>query len=311
MFAGAFFVIFLLGTVGAVSAQIQFSYPLIKRLSAGDVVFRQYEEDVREGRRVFTSIAGNRPGQRLSPSDWAERLVVYAYVSREDEAVDDTVRGLAARCNVTQASIATLNRISHDGGVGERTVLLPTVSGIFVPLEPASDMEHLLFSARNPDDGVTLTIAGSRHIFFPGDDFSSTERLFFLSEGRFRFPLREYTVTSRFGSRVSPITGTVRFHGGLDLAAPMGTEVYSAGEGVTAECGENAVYGKYVIVRHDATWTSLYGHLSMVLVKQGEKVEKGKTLGKVGSTGLSTGPHLHFELRQNGRVADPQPLLKP
>jgi murein DD-endopeptidase MepM/ murein hydrolase activator NlpD len=122
--------------------------------------------------------------------------------------------------------------------------------------------------------------------------------------------LRNYTVTSRFGSRVSPISGTVRFHGGLDLAAPMGTDVYAAGEGTVIECGENAVYGKFVLIRHDDVWTSLYGHLSAIGVKQGEKIDRGKTLGKVGSTGQSTGPHLHFELRQNGRAEDPQTLLK-
>jgi murein DD-endopeptidase MepM/ murein hydrolase activator NlpD len=308
--AGAFLVSFLLGAAIAVSAQSPVSFPVIKRLGAGDVVFRQYGDDVREGRRVFTSTAGNRPGQRLSPADWAERLSIYAYTTREDDVVDDTVRGIAARCNVTQASIATLNHIVHDDGIGERTMLLPTVSGIFVPHDPASDMERLLFSARNAEDGVTITVAGTQYLFFPGDDFSPTERSFFLSGGRFQFPLRSYTVTSRFGSRVSPISGAVRFHGGLDLAAPMGTDVYAAGEGVVAECGENAVYGTFVIVRHDALWTSLYGHLSAVLVKQGEKIEKGKTLGKVGSTGQSTGPHLHFELRQNGKAADPQTLLR-
>jgi murein DD-endopeptidase MepM/ murein hydrolase activator NlpD len=308
--AGAVFVFCLFGAAVAVSAQSLFSFPVIRRLGAGDVVFRQFEDDVREGRRVFGSIAGNRPGQGLSLADWAGRLIIYAYTTREDDVVDDTVRGIAARCNVTQVSIATLNRISHDDGVGERTVLLPTVSGVFIPQEPASDMERLLFSARNPDDGVTITVAGTRFLFFPGDEFSPTERSFFLSRGRFQFPLRTFTVTSRFGSRVNPISGAVRFHGGLDLAAPMGTEVYAAGEGVVAECGENAVYGIFVIVRHDAVWTSLYGHLSAVLVKQGESIEKGRTLGRVGSTGQSTGPHLHFELRQNGRAADPQALLK-
>jgi murein DD-endopeptidase MepM/ murein hydrolase activator NlpD len=311
MFAGVFFISFLLGAALAVSAQSPFSFPLIKRLGAGDVVFRQFEDDVREGRRVFGSTAGNRSGQRLSPADWAERLTIYAYTTREDDVVDDTVRGIAARCNVTQVSIASLNRISHDNGVGDRTLLLPTVSGVFVLQTPASDMDRLLFSARDANDGVAITVAGTRYLFFPGDDFSPTERSFFLSGGRFQFPLREFTVTSRFGSRVSPISGTVRFHRGLDLAAPMGTEVYAAGEGTVIECGENAVYGIFVIVRHDAIWTSLYGHLAAVLVTQGEKIGKGRLLGKVGSTGQSTGPHLHFELRQNGRAADPQMLLKP
>jgi hypothetical protein len=294
----------------AVFAQSHVSFPEIKRLGAGDVVFRQYEDDVREGRRVFTSLMSNRPGARLSPTDWAGRLAIYAYATRADDIVDDTIQGIASRCVISQASVATLNRINHDGSIGERMVLLPTVSGLFVPLDPASDMERLLLSARNPDDGVEIVIAGTRYVFFPGEDFSSTERSFFLSSGQFQFPLRNYTVTSRFGSRVSPISGTVRFHGGLDLAAPMGTDVYAAGSGEVIECAENEVYGKFVRIRHDEVWTSLYGHLSAILVKQGEKISRGKTLGKVGSTGQSTGPHLHFELRQNGRAEDPAALLK-
>jgi murein DD-endopeptidase MepM/ murein hydrolase activator NlpD len=301
-------VLFLFSLLTAAPAAAQVFFPTINRLGARDVVFRQYEEDVREGRRVFTSTASNRPGLRLSPADWAERLVVYAYRTRADDAVDDTAQGIASRCVVTLASIVTLNRINHNGAIGERVMLLPTISGLFVPLDPASDMERLLLSAR--DGGVEITIDGTRYLFFPGDDFSPTERSFFFSSGRFQFPLRNYTVTSRFGSRVSPISGTVRFHGGLDLAAPMGTDVYAAGEGTVAECGENAVFGKFVLIRHDDTWTSLYGHLSSISVKAGEKIERGKTLGRVGSTGQSTGPHLHFELRQNGRAADPQALLK-
>jgi murein DD-endopeptidase MepM/ murein hydrolase activator NlpD len=310
--SGVLFVFSLLAATVMLSAQSLSFFPMINRLGAGDVVFRQYEEDVREGRRVFTTMAGSRlgAGRKLSPAEWAERLTVYGYTTRVDEVVDDTVQGIASRCVVSQASIATLNRINHNGGIGERMLLLPTLSGIFVPLDPASDMERLLLSARDRDDGTEITLAGTRYLFFPGDDFSPTERAFFFSSGRFQFPLRSYTVTSRFGSRVSPISGTVRFHGGLDLAAPLGTDVYAAGDGTVAECGENAVYGKFVLIRHDETWTSLYGHLSAVLVKQGERIDRGKTLGRVGSTGQSTGPHLHFELRQNGRAADPQALLK-
>jgi hypothetical protein len=305
-----FFVfLFIVGAV-VLSAQSQSFFPVIFRLGARDVVFRQFEDDVRDGRRVFTSVASSRPGPRFSPEDWAERLAVYAYMTRADEVVDDTAQGIASRCVVTLASIATLNRINHSGVIGERMILLPTISGVFVPLNPASDMERLLLSARDRDSGAEITIDGIRYLFFPGDDFSPTERSFFFSSGRFQFPLRNYTVTSRFGSRVSPISGTMRFHGGLDLAAPMGTDVYAAGDGTVAECGENAVYGKFVLIRHDAVWTSLYGHLSAITVKQSENIDRGKTIGRVGSTGQSTGPHLHFELRQNGKAEDPQALLK-
>jgi murein DD-endopeptidase MepM/ murein hydrolase activator NlpD len=286
------------------------AYPEIKRLGQSDVVFRQYEDEVRAGRRVFAPVTGIRPTQRLSPSSWAERLSIYSYRTRDDDAIDDTIQSVASRCVVTQASIATLNRIPHNAGLDGRVLLLPTVSGVFVPAAPRSDMERLLLSARDPSNGVEIIVSGAVYLFFPGDDFSPTERAFFFSEGRFQFPLRNYTVTSRFGSRVSPVSGTVRFHGGLDLAAPMGTNVYASGTGKVLECGENPVYGVFVIVQHENNWTSLYGHLSAVTVREGELVDSGGLLGRVGSTGQSTGPHLHFELRQNGRAADPAALLK-
>ena len=299
-----------LSVTAALGAQSPAAYPEIKRLGQSDIVFRQYEDEVRAGRRVFAPAAGIRPTQRLAPSIWAERLAVYSYRTRDDDAIDDTIQSVASRCVVTQASIATLNRIPHNAGLDGRVLLLPTVSGVFVPVSPRSDMERLLLSARDPAAGVEITVSGTAYLFFPGDDFSPTERAFFFAEGRFQFPLRNYTVTSRFGSRVSPVTGTVRFHGGLDLAAPMGTEVYASNTGKVLECGENPVYGSFVIIQHDDNWTSLYGHLSAVTVRPGERLDAGGLLGRVGSTGQSTGPHLHFELRQNGRAADPAALLK-
>jgi murein DD-endopeptidase MepM/ murein hydrolase activator NlpD len=291
-------------------AQALLFYPEIKRLGAGDDVFKQYEEDVREGRRVFSQKAGSGPGKRLSPAEWAELLSLYVYTTRADDTSDDSVLTLASRCNVPQESIATLNRISHGGGIGERTLFLPTVPGIFVPSDADSDMEQLLLSARNREEGVEITVAGAPYLFFPGDEFTATERAFFLTSGRFRFPLDRYTVTSRYGSRVNPISGRVRLHGGLDLAAPMGTDVYASADGVVIECGENELYGKFVIIRHDDRWTSLYGHLSVITARQGGQIRASAVLGKVGSTGQSTGPHLHFELRQNGAPMNPESLLQ-
>jgi murein DD-endopeptidase MepM/ murein hydrolase activator NlpD len=285
-------------------------YPEIKRLGRSDVLFKQYEDDVREGRQVFAKAANTRPGQRFSPEEWARRLSIYSYTTRADDVVDDTVQSLASRCVVTQASIATLNRVNHSANIGQRTLLLPTVPGIFVPQSPQSDMERLLLSARDDSAAAEISVNGVGYLFFPGDDFSPTERAFFFSGGRFLFPLRAYTVTSRFGSRVSPISGTVRFHGGLDLAAPMGTDVYASAAGLVLECGANDVYGNFVIVRHEDSWTSLYGHLSVVTARQGERITAGTIIGRVGSTGQSTGPHLHFELRQNGRAQDPSAFLK-
>jgi murein DD-endopeptidase MepM/ murein hydrolase activator NlpD len=196
--------------------------------------------------------------------------------------------------------------------VGE-PLLLPSVSGIFVPEEQKTDLERLLASARLslPDeDYVKLTIGegGMVFYFFPGDELGMTERAFFLNRG-FHFPLRNYRLTSGFGMRKNPITGNVVLHQGLDLAAPLGTEVYAAGDGIVTETGNDPIYGNYIIIKHGGDWASLYGHLQRIGTSLQASVKSGMLIGCVGSTGQSTGPHLHFELRQNGKARDPDKHL--
>ncbi|PSB28954.1 M23 family metallopeptidase [Stenomitos frigidus] len=116
----------------------------------------------------------------------------------------------------------------------------------------------------------------------------------------FIFPLAvPAPITSGFGWRVHPIRGDRRFHNGTDLGAPMGTPVLAAADGKVALSDWLGGYGLAIILSHqEDTRETLYGHLSQVFVKPGQWVEKGTVIGRVGSTGLSTGPHLHFELRQ-------------
>ncbi|BAY40726.1 peptidase M23B [Nostoc sp. NIES-2111] len=113
-------------------------------------------------------------------------------------------------------------------------------------------------------------------------------------------------ITSLFGWRIHPITGTQRFHAGIDLGAPMGTPVLAAARGQVITADWVGGYGKTVILSHGSAQQTLYGHLSEILVQPGQWVEPGMVIGQVGSTGNSTGPHLHFEARhltQNGWVA--------
>jgi murein DD-endopeptidase MepM/ murein hydrolase activator NlpD len=99
-------------------------------------------------------------------------------------------------------------------------------------------------------------------------------------------------------------------HGGIDLAAPEGTEVYAAKSGTVLELGEDPILGNYVIISHENNMVSLYGHLSSISASLNEDVPSGAVIAKVGTTGQSTGPHLHFELRQNGQRRDPSRLLR-
>ncbi len=103
--------------------------------------------------------------------------------------------------------------------------------------------------------------------------------------------------TSSFGWRTHPITGSRRFHSGVDIGAPMGAPVVAAGSGTIVSAGWFGGYGKAIVIQHNGIQQTLYGHLSEVFVQPGQRIEQGTVIGRVGSTGNSTGPHLHFETR--------------
>lgn len=120
----------------------------------------------------------------------------------------------------------------------------------------------------------------------------------------FVMPLRG-AVTSRFGFRRHPIFRLRQFHQGVDIAAPRGTPVVAASGGRVLFADWYGGYGKLVVLDHGQGLSSLYGHLSVILVRPGQTVARGQVIGRVGSTGYSTGPHLHYEIRQHGRPVDP------
>jgi len=115
--------------------------------------------------------------------------------------------------------------------------------------------------------------------------------------------------SSGYGLRTDPIHGGTVNHPGFDLAAATGTEVAAAARGTVVHAGPAGTYGNLVTVRHENGFETRYAHLSEVDVKVGDVVEAGAALGKVGTTGYSTGPHLHFEVRHDGQPIDPAPLL--
>ncbi|HYL07222.1 MAG TPA: peptidoglycan DD-metalloendopeptidase family protein [Candidatus Udaeobacter sp.] len=128
------------------------------------------------------------------------------------------------------------------------------------------------------------------------------------------WPMAHFTITQPFGpSAVTlepPLGPYPHFHTGVDMAAPLGTPVMAAGDGIVVAVGHTSVgYGNYVIVAHGGGIDTLYGHLLQTMVNSGDRVVRGQLVGLEGSTGFSTGPHLHFELRVSNQVVDPLPYL--
>ncbi|MFZ7104931.1 MAG: murein hydrolase activator EnvC family protein [Peptococcaceae bacterium] len=128
--------------------------------------------------------------------------------------------------------------------------------------------------------------------------------------GTLQWPTPGYTrITSPFGSRIHPITRLRSFHTGIDIASPMGSKVISAAGGKIIFSGWQTAYGNMIVVDHGGL-TTMYGHLSARLVEVGNVVLQGQQIGKIGTTGWSTGPHLHFEVRVNGEAISPLQYLQ-
>ena len=126
-----------------------------------------------------------------------------------------------------------------------------------------------------------------------------------ISSGLIVFPVVSPKISSLFGNRQHPVLGHQLHHGGIDLAAPAKSHVRVVLDGRVVFAGPYAGYGKLVTVEHTNGRTTLYGHLSEITVNVGKIVSAGDVIGRVGSTGISTGPHLHFEWRENGQVVNP------
>ena len=131
------------------------------------------------------------------------------------------------------------------------------------------------------------------------------------SGGKMAWPVPGYSrISSYYGYRIHPIFKVKKLHTGIDIPAPTGTAITAASDGTVIYTGTLGGYGKTVMVDHGGGIVTLYGHNSSIPVSEGKKVKRGDTIAKAGSTGNSTGPHLHFEVRKNGAYVDPLPWLK-
>lgn len=128
-----------------------------------------------------------------------------------------------------------------------------------------------------------------------------------------RTPVDGARLSSGFGRRKHPILGYTRIHRGIDFAAPRGTPIVAAGDGVVEYAGRNGAYGRYIRIRHNGTYKTAYGHMHRIAkgVRPGVRVKQGQVIGYVGSTGRSTGPHLHYEVMTGGKQINPMKLRLP
>lgn len=273
-------------------------YPRIQSLSHDDPLYRQVSYDIEAFYRYEKQGEGYLPPFSL-----------YRYRTETGETLFD----IASRMNLPYETIALLNGFEHPADLDGGTMLyIPNQPGLFLSLRSENELSRIMAGWREVSEATRFTLdagEGSREYYFlPGERLHPVERAYFLGI-LFRIPLSQGVITSGFGTRRSPITGRIHHHNGIDIAAPRGSEVFVTRDGTVTGLGYDDTYGRYILVSHSEGYETLYGHLDTQLVELNQSVVSGMIIGTVGSTGLSTGPHLHFEIRRKGEARDPYPLM--
>jgi murein DD-endopeptidase MepM/ murein hydrolase activator NlpD len=183
------------------------------------------------------------------------------------------------------------------------SVVYETLEAEGEPLRTGRLLSAEITNDKKTYDAVWFQEPGQKGAYYTMDG-DSLRRAFLAS------PVPYSRRTSGFGMRQHPILHTQRAHTGVDYAAPTGTPVMSVADGVVSESSYQGAYGNMVVIQHNANQSTAYAHLSRMNVRKGQTIKQGETVGAVGSTGLSTGPHLHFEFRINGRHVDPLTLAQ-
>jgi murein DD-endopeptidase MepM/ murein hydrolase activator NlpD len=227
----------------------------------------------------------------------------------------DTLEKIASRFGLELDTLSSLNRPGgrgvHNLVVGE-SIKIPNQDGIHISingnLQALSDKYNLTpeqVLAVNSTAAESLS-RGSR-LFFPGAKHEGYDLSLSLGVA-IASPLHGW-LSSPFGRREDPFTGEPSFHTGIDIAASEGSIVRSASDGYVSSVGYNDILGNYIIVKAPLGFEYVYGHLSAVLVRAGSRISQGAVLGRVGSTGKTTGPHLHFAVSQNGVRQNPRKYM--
>jgi murein DD-endopeptidase MepM/ murein hydrolase activator NlpD len=227
----------------------------------------------------------------------------------------DTLSGIAERFGMDLDTIASLNREWGSGvhliQIGE-AIKIPNQDGIFIEID--RDLDAFCQEKGVPVEvvyavnGIDQTqVRAGIELFFPGVQHTGIERSV-ITGSAFLKPVAGW-LTSGFGYRRDPFTNEMHFHRGVDLAAAVGTTVRAALDGKVVVVGYDSVLGNYILIRHQISYSTLYGHLSHVSVVRGATVTRGQRIGAVGNTGKSTGPHLHFEIRRRGVPIDAWGLM--
>ena len=232
----------------------------------------------------------------------------------------DMIGFIADKYDVTQDTIISINNIKQSRLIQVGQYLkIPSMPGILYTTKTKGETPSTIAEKYKVDAekcalvnniSIDTELESGLQLFVPDAQLDWATRQE-INGDLFRKPLHSrYYLSSYYGWRDSPFnTGKRSFHTGIDMACSTGTPIYPAMDGVVTAAGYNSTYGNYVIVQHHSGYKTLYGHMSKITCRKGNFVYTTTQIGKVGSTGLSTGPHLHFTVYKNGKTVNPLGVL--
>jgi murein DD-endopeptidase MepM/ murein hydrolase activator NlpD len=228
----------------------------------------------------------------------------------------DTLSKIASRFRLNIDTVVSWNNIRDGRGISAGSVLnIPNTDGLKYVVRRGDTLQGIARFWGVDFNGVldwnrlaSSVISVGQELFLPGARMNPNELSRILGN-LFMYPVQG-RISSYFGERADPFTGVPNYHNGIDIVNAPGTLILAAMAGTVAEVGFNYNYGNYVILKHAGQYQTLYGHLTRSIVGRGQKVQQGDRIGELGSTGYSTGPHLHFSIFHGGQPVDPLRFLK-
>ena len=232
----------------------------------------------------------------------------------------DMIGFIADAFDVTQDTIISVNNIKQSRLIQPGQYLkIPSMPGIIYTVKkngetPATIAEKYKVNAEKCASAnyvsLDTELKAGTSLFVPDAELDWATRQE-INGDLFKKPLHaRYWLSSNYGWRNSPFNaGSRTFHGGIDMAVSQGTPIYAALDGTVSAVGYNATYGNYVIITHHSGYKTLYGHMKATACRKGNFVYTNTVIGYVGSTGMSTGPHLHFTVYKNGKTINPMTVL--